>query len=479
MLLECVPNVSEGRCRPVIESLARVVMSVHEVYLLDTHTDPDHNRTVFTFAGGREPIVHGAFALIREAAEQLDISRHEGVHPRMGCVDVCPFVPLGSTPMADAVTAARSLADRVAAELAIPVYLYGEAAVRPDRRDLPRVRPPDLHTVAQAMARDPDGAPDRGPRRLHPRFGAIAIGARRPLVAFNVDLASDDLKQAKRIASRIREAGGGLPAVRALGLPLPARGVVQVSCNLLEGERTPPAHVLESVQGLASGAGIPIDRSELVGLMPRDVVYRTVLAGLKLPCFSRDNVLEDRLSDVLPLAPYLETVADPSGGPGGGSVSADVGALAASLGAFVASITAKGKPSSASPFQDLALRFLYLSRCDTVAYSELTAARNLPQGPDRDAGMATALRRACDVPLNVLETARAALTRAAEIDVRGSVGVDLRIVAHLLLAAARCARETVGVNLKAAGAAAFRAELTSRSDKLMQSIEKAAACMVG
>ncbi len=475
MLLECVPNVSEGRDHATIDALARAIVAGEETFLLDTHSDRDHHRTVFTFAGSPRGVIEGAWRLIREAAARLDIARHEGVHPRMGAVDVCPFVPLGATPMAEAVAAARELGERVARALAIPVYLYGEAALVPERRALPRVRTADLAALAHAIAEASDHAPDFGPRALHATFGAIAIGARAPLVAYNIDLATDDLAAAKAIAGALRERDGGLPHVRALGFPLASRAQAQVSCNLLDGERTPPATVFETTARLAAEKGAPIARSELVGLIPRGALYRSFAASLRLDPFGARSVLEERLEEHLPLVSYLEQATAPDGGRGGGAVAADVGAIAASLLAFAARVVHKGPTPLCDEAQRLALRFHCLSRADKTAYEAYAAARKAaPKSPPSPAAVA-ALQAACEVPLRVMQSAREGFELGLRLEGAGSIMADCAVAAHLLWAVVLSAKATLDANLRLRAAASFAGAAGERALALLAETHDLAA----
>ncbi|HAK95545.1 MAG TPA: glutamate formimidoyltransferase [Planctomycetes bacterium] len=463
MLLECVPNVSEGRDPAVIAALGKAIAAGEEAFLLDTHSDPDHHRTVFTFAGSPRGVQEGAWRLIRAAAGRIDITRHDGVHPRMGAVDVCPFVPLGATPMSEAVAAARALAERSARELAIPVYLYGEAALKPERRKLPHVRLSSFAALARAMAEDPGRAPDLGPGAPHPTFGAIAIGARPPLVAYNVDLASADPAAAEEIAGALRERDGGLPHVRALGFPLASRGRTQVSMNLVDGERTPPAAAFEAAARMAERMGVPIARSELVGLIPRAVVARSFAASLRLEPFARESILEERIEDVLPLASYL----DKAGARGGGAVAADVGAIAAALLGFAGAVIHKGRVPFCDEAERLALRFHCLSRADKEAYEAYAAARRASgkSGPSPEA--AAALEAACRIPLKVIETARDACALGLTLDGAGSILADCGVAAHLLAAAARSAKTTLDANLRMRAAAPFADRLADEGRALL------------
>jgi len=472
VLLECVPNVSEGRKSDALAALERAFTSVPDLILLDRHRDADHNRTVFTAVGGREALVEGAFSLISAACRVLDINEHRGVHPRMGSVDVCPFVPIGRTPMSEAVRAARELARRVAEELEIPVFLYGEAALREERKPLPKVRPLDSSQLAEAIAGDPKRAPDFGPPRLHPRFGAVAVGARPPLVAYNIDLQTTDLALAGRIADRLRESSGGLKGVRALAFPLSSRRAVQVSCNLTEGVLTPLSTVFKLTSEEAARAGVKVLRSELAGLVPRDVLYRSIEDAFAFPSFGPENVLEDRILRALPLLPYVEAVADPAGGPGGGAVSAAAAALGSALASFVASVRGKDDRDAGSFFAEAAERLALLENRDREAYENFRKARSLPKGEERNSAVREALREACLVPIEIMETALETLTRVDSLEAGGSIGVDVRVAARLLAAAAECARDTLAENLKSPAAGSFRSEFEPRSLRVIEKVRE-------
>jgi glutamate formiminotransferase len=295
-LIECVPNFSDGRDPAVGVALRSAVGSVAGVRLLGWHSDPDHHRSVATFAGEPVAVAQAARAAIERAAELIDLTRHEGVHPRLGATDVCPFVPLAPGDMPACVRTAHGLGERVARELALPVYFYGEAALRPERRALPALRRGGLDGLREALGRDPSRQPDVGPARLHPRAGAICIGARGLLVAFNVTLESQDLAIARAIARAIREKDGGLEGVRALGLALERQGCVQVSVNLCAPELTGLEAVFSAVERLARSKGVRVRGSELVGLAPRSVLDERVARAVRLPDFDRRrDVLEDAL----------------------------------------------------------------------------------------------------------------------------------------------------------------------------------------
>ena len=298
-LIECVPNFSEGRRPEVIDEIVHAVGQIDGVTVLDHSRDETHNRSVLTFAGSAEPVVRAATAAVGRALELIDMEQHTGAHPRIGAVDVIPFVPLGGTRIAECVDLARRFGEQIAARFELPVYLYGEAALRPERRRLADVRRGQYEALKAEIGVNPDREPDFGPARLHPRGGAVAVGARKPLIAFNVNLASGDLALAKRIAHAIRESSGGLPAVQAMGVLLENPGqppMVQVSMNLVDWERTGIARVVREIRRLAEGAGVAIDHCELIGLAPTGALLEVAAEGLGLRDFSPDQALELRLA---------------------------------------------------------------------------------------------------------------------------------------------------------------------------------------
>ncbi len=290
MLVECVPNVSEGRRREVIDRLAAAIEAVPGVRLLDRTSDPDHNRSVFTFAGAPDVVAVAALALVRAAYAEIDLRSHVGAHPRMGAVDVIPFVPLAGVTMDDCVALAKDVGLRIATEHDVPVYYYARAASRPDRVRLPDVRKPQFEGLGAVIGTT--HVPDAGPSRVHPTAGAVVVGARPPLIAFNIELATADVEIAKRIAKEIRESSGGLPAVQALGFALTDPPRAQVSLNLLDHTVTSLARVWDEVELRARAAGVGILRGELIGLLPLDAALAVTAASLRLDTFGRGQVIE-------------------------------------------------------------------------------------------------------------------------------------------------------------------------------------------
>ncbi len=296
-LVECVPNFSEGRRTEVVDELAAAIAATPGVHLLDRTSDVDHNRSVLTFAGPPEPVMDATEAAVRVALERIDMEHHEGQHPRIGAVDVIPFVPLGETTMEECVELSKRFGARLAARFHLPVFLYAQAATRPDRIVLADLRKPQyegLKTLIGQRGREPD----YGPAAMHPTAGAVAVGARPFLIAYNINLDSTDLDLAKRIAHRIRERSGGLPRVQALGIPLEDLGCVQVSMNLLDFTVTPIWLVWETVRDLAAAEGVELRESELIGLAPlgslRDVADHLEVPG-DLPIEARIDEAADWL----------------------------------------------------------------------------------------------------------------------------------------------------------------------------------------
>jgi len=290
-LVECVPNFSEGRDASVIEAILKAI-EASGCKVLDWSMDPSHNRAVVTFVGSPEQVEQGAFNATKTASELIDMEKHHGEHPRIGATDVIPFVPIHGVSMEECVDIAKRLGKRIGEELSIPVYLYAKAATRPDRVRLPDVRKGEYEGLKEAIKSDPDKKPDFGPAKLHPKAGATAVGARPPLIAFNVNLNTDDVKVARTIARHIRESSGGLPAVQAKGVMIEELGLAQVTMNLLDYKTTPMHVVMAEIEKEASEKGIDIVNSEIIGLVPLDALLDTAYARLKLEGFQRERILD-------------------------------------------------------------------------------------------------------------------------------------------------------------------------------------------
>jgi len=298
-IVECVPNFSEGEDRRRIESIVQALLSGPDVHLLDVQMDADHNRTVVTFVGSRESVGEAALRAIGRAAELIDLNDHRGVHPRIGATDVVPFVPIRGVNLMDCVEIARYVAAETWRRFRIPTYLYEEAARDPRRRNLEYVRQGQFEKLREEVRKNPDRKPDFGGADLHPTAGATAVGARNFLIAYNINLNTDDLNIAKAIARRIRASDGGLPAVKAIGVEAKALGRVQVSINLTDFLTTSIGVVFDAVAQEAARAGTTIESSEIVGLVPRRAIEDAAAHLLKIRDFHSDLILEERLARVI------------------------------------------------------------------------------------------------------------------------------------------------------------------------------------
>ena len=459
-LVECVPNFSEGRDAATLAALRAALVSVSGVRLLDVQADADHNRSVFTFVAPPDAAVEAAFRAVKIASERIDLTVHHGEHPRMGATDVVPFVPLGGTTMDDCIALARRLGERIGAELGIPVFLYARAATRPSRERLPDVRKGEFEGLREEIGTNLEKDPDYGPKRLHPTAGATAVGARPFLVAYNVYLGGGDEALAKAIAKKVRASSGGLPAVQAMGITV--GGEPQVSMNLVDLD-TPAIHeAFDAVAAAAREAGADTGWSEIVGLVPERAVHQAVEAHLKLREPVSEHVLEAKVrwSAGPSLGEWMDSVASASPTPGGGTVSAVAGAMAASLVAMVARLTV-GRRKYAEVDAEfrgmieraeaLRLALIRLGDEDSKAFDAVSAAYSIPKDRDaeRQAAIQAALMGATLVPLETLRAAREVAglaARAAEAGNRNAVS-DAGVAAILAHAAARGAAYNVRINV--------------------------------
>ncbi len=293
-IIECVPNVSEGRRPEAVRRIVDAAAATSGVHLLDWSSDASHNRSVITLAGEAGPLQAAVLALFARSLESIDLRHHQGEHPRMGAVDVVPFVPIEGVTMDDCVQLARETGEAVAARFGVPVFLYEEAASAPARRNLEDIRRGEFEGLAAKMAQS-EWRPDFGPATPHVSGGAAAIGARMPLIAYNVNLATDRLDVARKIAAAVRFSSGGLRFVKAMGIALEDRGMVQVSMNLTNFEKTPISRVFELVRREAARYGVPVLESEIVGLVPSAALVAAAQWYLQLDAFTGDQVLEHRL----------------------------------------------------------------------------------------------------------------------------------------------------------------------------------------
>jgi glutamate formiminotransferase/formiminotetrahydrofolate cyclodeaminase len=487
-LIECVPNFSEGRNAAVLDALREALTSVPGVRLLDAQADPSHNRSVFTVVAPPEAALEAAFRAVRTASEQIDLRVHRGEHPRMGAADVVPFIPLADATMDDCVALARRLGERVGGALGIPVFLYERAATRPERANLADVRKGEFEGLRELIGSDPAHAPDFGPPKIHESAGAIAIGARPFLVAYNVYLRSGDQALAKAIAKKVRTATGGLPAVKALGLLV--GGEAQVSMNLVDIDVTPPHAAFEAVAAAAREAGVEVAWSEIVGMVPERCVHAATERHLLLREPVAAHVLEAKVRATAgpTLGDWVDAVASASPAPGGGTVSAVAGAMAAALAAMVGRLTAGRKKYAAvdaefrlllEHAEALRVRLMRLGEEDAAAFNAVSAAYALPKEPagPRAEAIQAALLGAARVPLETLRAARevtALAARAAEAGNRNAVS-DAGVGALLAGAAARGAAYNVRINVAGMPRPAEGAALAEEARRLVDEAERDAA----
>lgn len=456
-LIECVPNFSEGRDQGILRALIDAVTSTAGVALLDHSTDADHHRSVLTFCGGPDAIIEAAFRAVQIATELIDLRTHVGVHPRIGATDVVPFIPIRGTTMQDCVQLAKRLGERVGRELEIPVFLYERAAGRADHIPLEAVRRGGLEGLAFRMESDPGWIPDFGPPRLHQSAGAIAIGARPPLIAYNVNLCSTEVDQARSIARAVRHSSGGLPFVKAIGVELSSRGMVQVAMNLTDYLVTPILTAFQWVKAEATKRGIEVAGSELVGLVPEAALGHAAAASLQLERFDSSQVLETRIAESVlskqpahTLSDFLASVADAKPTPAGGSVAAFVGVLAASLGVMGARLG--GQLDREQRLLELSRQLYRLVQADTDAYTGLMDSYKIPkQHPNRLHTISIALQQATEVPLEITELSCevARFLHALREGGKPTIQSDLTVGLTLAIAAARAGLVTVNTNINA------------------------------
>lgn len=499
-IVECVPNFSEGRGKEVVDQIVAAIAAVPGVMVLDVEMDPDHNRSVVTLAGEPEAVEEAAFQATKRAAQLIDLNQHKGEHPRIGATDVIPFVPIREVSMEECVAMARRLGERIARELSIPVYLYEKAATRPEREDLAYIRRGEYEALKVEMATNPEREPDFGPRAVG-RAGATVVGAREPLIAYNVYLGTRDIEVAKKVAEAVRYSSGGLHYAKALGMEIAQRGLVQVSMNLTNYKKTPIHRALEMVRREAQRYGVPVVSSEIVGLVPEEALLDSAGYYLQLERFSSDQVLEWRLAAAqerreVPvtreegLRDFLEQVASPDPVPGGGSVAAFAAALASSLISMVSQITIKKARDPELVMELDAVReeamtlqqeFYELISQDGEAYTAVLDAYRQPLGPERQKAVQKALRTAAAVPMTVaLKTVRAlklALVLAQHGD--PNLASDVATAGYMAKAAISGAAANVLVNIASFDvpqlAEAFRRQvefLEVRGRELLAQIEE-------
>ncbi|MGB2589165.1 MAG: glutamate formimidoyltransferase [Candidatus Acidiferrum sp.] len=500
-LIECVPNFSEGRDSQKVDAIVAAMRGVSGVYVLDREMDADHNRCVITLAGEPDSVSEAALRGVGKALELIDLTKHTGAHPRVGATDVVPFIPIEGVTIEDCVALARRTGQEIWARYRIPVFFYESAATRPDRTNLENVRRGQFEGLREEMKHNMDRQPDVGEPKVHPTAGVTVVGARKFLIAYNVNLNTSDIGVANKIAKAIRFSSGGLRHVKSMGVELKARNLAQVSINLTDFEQTPMHRVYEMVKREAQRYGAVPVGSEIVGLIPKKAIEMAADFFLQLENFSPEQVFENRLAAALggvPLEtatdgklavlarPFLDAVAAPSATPGGGSVSALAGALAASLGQMVAGLLRK-KKSQAAHVDKLSTELDALRRAsdelseaidrDAASFNAVMAAFKLPQGnaqesQQRELSIQAATKLAAEIPLEVAERTVVLFERLGQLDAiaAASMKSDLEVARLMAAAGARGALANVEINLDgitdSAFVALFRGKVASLRDRL-------------
>lgn len=481
-IVECVPNFSEGRRADVIDRITATITTVPGVTLLDREMDAAHNRAVVSFIGEPDGCVEAAFRAARAARELIDLTVHRGEHPRMGATDVIPFVPIANITIDECVEVAKKLGRRLADELAIPVYLYEAAATRPDRVDLASIRRGEFEGLREAVKTDPDRKPDFGPAELHPTAGATVVGARFPLIAYNVNLASPDIEIAKKIAKAVRFRDGGYRYAKALGFEIKEKNCAQVSINMTNYQATPLHRVFETIKREAARYGVMAKESEIVGLVPEQALIDAAVYFLQLDGFKKDQILENRLAPPRGLPDFVDAVASAAPVPGGGSCAALAGALGTALLLMVIELTLGKKgyePVEAEmkavkdQLQPLPGRFLALVDEDARSFEAVIEAYALPRATDEEKAKRTetiqgALKNATLVPLATMERTVEALGWAPLVADKGNKNSlsDVGVGAMFLDTCLRGARLNVLINLGSIKDAGFVATARARAEEL-------------
>lgn len=456
-LVECVPNFSEGRDEGRVRAIAEAIASIPGTVILDTEMDQDHHRSVITFVAPPEAAVEAALAGAAKAVELIDLNQHRGAHPRIGALDVLPFVPLPGVTMEECVRLAEKAAAELWKRLRVPCYLYEAAARRPERVQLENIRRGQFEALREEIGKNPERAPDVGDPVIHPTAGATVVGARKFLIAYNINLRTPEVEVARRIAKAVRFSSGGFRGVKAMGVDLTSRGMAQVSMNLTDFEATPVHRVFETVKREAERYGVSVAGSEIVGLIPRKALEMTADYYLQIENFDSSQVLETRLEQALEerggLKEFLDALAAPTAAPGGGSAAAAAAAMAAALGSMVARLS----KLEAAEFEALRAFFTEAVERDAAAFREVMAAYRRPK-EERAPYVERAMEGATSVPLEVFQKARDLEARLGQLRAAAPAkfSSDVATALALVRAAREGARANVEINLESLPEGEFR-----------------------
>lgn len=462
-LVECVPNFSEGRDMEKVDAIVQAILAVPEVALLDRESDADHNRSVLTFVGPPNAVAEAAFRSVEKAVALIDLTKHTGAHPRLGAADVVPFIPIEGVTLEECVRLAERVGQELWTKLKLPVYLYEAAARRPERANLENIRKGQFEALVQEMGTVAARDPDIGDPVPHPTAGAVVTGARKFLIAYNVNLNTPDLSVAKRIAKTIRFSNGGFRYVKSMGVMLGSRNIAQVSINLTDFEQTPMHLVFETVRREAERCGVGVVGSEIVGLIPKKSIELSAEYFLRFENFRPELVLENRIAEAVArrggLPEFLDALASPAPTPGGGSAAAAAGAMAAALGSMVSRL-AKMDPGM---FEEDRKFFTEAVDRDAEAFNQVMAAYKRPKD-ERAPFVEQALHGAAEVPLQVMERAHALAQRLEALQIPARFASDLAVAKSLVAAARAGAWENVKINLESINDIAFKEAIQKRVD---------------
>ncbi|HTS60427.1 MAG TPA: glutamate formimidoyltransferase [Candidatus Acidoferrales bacterium] len=464
-LIECVPNFSEGREQGKIDAIVQAILAVPEVVLLDRESDADHNRSVLTFVGPPGPVAEAAFRAVEKAVALIDLTHHRGAHPRVGAADVVPFIPIEGVTLEECVRLSERFAAEVWDKLRVPVYLYEAAARRSERANLENIRRGQFEALVAELGKVSARDPDIGEAVCHPTAGALVTGARKFLIAYNINLNTPDVGIARKIARSIRYSTGGFRYVKSMGVMLTTRNLAQVSINLTDFEQTPMHLVFEAVRREAERYGAAVVGSEIVGLIPRKAIEISADYFLRFENFRPELVLENRIAEALAarggLPEFLDALAAPTATPGGGSASAAAAAMSAALGAMVTRL-AKLDPQ---PFEADRRFFTEAVDRDAEAFNRVMAAYKRPKD-ERAPFVEEALHGAAEVPLQVMERLHGMRQRLESLQIPVKFASDLAVAKALAIAAGTGALENVKINLDGIRDEAFQAAVHARLEAL-------------
>lgn len=496
-IVECVPNFSEGRDAARLDAIIQAILAGPEVCLLDKELDTDHNRSVVTFVGTRESVGEAALRGIAKAAELIDLNHHQGEHPRLGATDVVPFVPVLSVTLEDCVRIAEWVAEEAWRRFKIPTYLYEAAARRPERKNLENIRRGQFEGLREQVRTNPARRPDFGEAALHPTAGATVVGARKFLIAYNINLNTPEVALAKSIAKKIRASSGGFTCVKAMGVELKARSLAQVSMNLTDFETTSMATVFDAVTREAAAQGVTVASSEIVGLVPRRALEDAAVHYLRVENFHPELILENRLARVLEASAagrhpqeklksfaekFVDALAAETPTPGGGSASALAGAMAAALGEMVCRLTLRRK-SFAEHYEALEKKLARLVGLrqrlmenidrDAESYEAVVRAMRLPKATEseqapRSRAIEDASKAAATVPLETAELAAETSQLLASLPAITipQAASDLAVALSLAEAAKSGALENVHANLPSIHDAEWLGHINQKLNRL-------------